>query len=95
MPIYAVELTFDQDEEFRLSVRPAHRAYLTEQTALGTLVMAGPYTDDTGALQVYDVPDRAALDAVVAADPYFAGDRAACTVSSVREWTVLDFSGSA
>ena len=90
MPIYAVELAFDQDDDYRLSVRPAHRTYLAELTAAGTLRLAGPMADGEGALLVYDVADRAALDATIAADPYFAGDQAAASVTSVREWAVLD-----
>lgn len=90
MPIYAVELTFDQDDDYRLQVRPAHRAYLAELTAAGSLRMAGSMADGEGALLVYDVADRAALDAVLAADPYFSGEQQAASVSSVREWGVLD-----
>ena len=90
MPIYAVELAFDQDDAYRLSVRPAHRTYLAELSAAGTLRTAGPMADGGGALLVYDVADRAALDAALAADPYFAGEQAAASVSAVREWSVLD-----
>ncbi len=90
MTIYAVELAFDQDDDYRLSVRPAHRAYLAELTASGSLRMAGPFADAGGALLVYDVADRAALDAVLAADPYFSGEQHAASVVSVREWGVLD-----
>jgi uncharacterized protein YciI len=90
MPIYAVELRFDQDDSYRLQVRPAHRAYLAELTAAGSLRLAGPIADGDGALLVYDVADRAGLDAALAADPYFAGEQDAASVASVREWSVLD-----
>lgn len=90
MPIYAVELRFDQDDSYRLQVRPAQRAYLAELTAAGSLRLAGPMADGDGALLVYEVADRAELDAVLAADPYFAGEQDAASVVSVREWSVLD-----
>ena len=90
MPIYVVELAFDQDEDYRLSVRPAHRTYLAGLQATGALRMAGPLADGGGALLVYDVADRAALDGVLADDPYFAGAQPAASVTSVREWAVLD-----
>lgn len=90
MPIYVVALAFDQDDDYRLSVRPAHRTYLAGLHATGALRMAGPLADGSGALLVYDVADRAALDDVLADDPYFAGAQPAASVTSVREWAVLD-----
>jgi uncharacterized protein len=68
----------------RLAARPAHRASLTELHKRGLVLAAGPLADDSGAVIVFDVPDRAALDDLLAADPYFA--TAGVTVRSVREW---------
>lgn len=90
MPTFIVELSFDQDEEYRLRVRPAHREYLTGLTAAGRVRLAGPVADGSGAVLVYDVADRAELDGIVAEDPYFAGPQPAATVTNVREWGVLD-----
>jgi hypothetical protein len=49
--------------------------------------MAGPLADDSGAVIVFDVPDRAALNARLAADPHFATPEVA--VTAVREWRAL------
>ena len=46
--------------------------------------MAGPLTDDTGAVLILGLPDRGAVDALLAADPYYA--TAGVTVAGIREW---------
>lgn len=58
-------------EQTRLANREAHLAYLDESP----VVFAGPFTDDSGAqmngsLIVLDFPDRAAVEAWSANDPY-------------------------
>ncbi|WP_030666107.1 YciI family protein [Streptomyces rimosus] len=81
--MWIVELSFTQAPE-RLAARPAHREKLTALHEKGLLRMAGPLADDSGALLVFDVPDRAALDALIAEDPYFATE--GVRVESLREW---------
>lgn len=68
----------------RLAARPAHRARLTELHRAGIVRMAGPLGDDSGAVIVVDAPDRAAVDSLIAADPYFATSGVETT--QVREW---------
>lgn len=58
------------------SARPRHRAdhldFVAERQ--GDIVYAGPLIEDgrmIGSLFVFDLPDRAALDAYMADDPYF------------------------
>lgn len=53
--------------------RPAHRAYLAELHAQGRLLLAGPFTDDSGALFVHEAADAAEVAALVAADPFADG----------------------
>lgn len=89
MTTFAVRLVFDRDNEARLEVRPKHREYLTSLAADGRLRLAGPFADDEGAMLIYDVDDRAALDAVLAADPYFDRPEPVATVSEIREWKPL------
>ncbi|WP_428029418.1 YciI family protein [Ancylobacter sp.] len=56
----------------RLDTRPAHLDYL--RSIAGSLVFAGPMLDDEGkpcgSVMVYEAPDRAAAEALVAQDPY-------------------------
>ena len=56
----------------RRRCRAAHLDYVAGKQAL--IVYAGPLLDEgrmTGSLFVFDVADRAALDAYLADDPYF------------------------
>ncbi|MBU2664468.1 hypothetical protein KOI35_13275 [Actinoplanes bogorensis] len=81
--MWIVELAFTPDPA-RLAARPAHRAVLTALHEDGRLRMAGPFADDSGALIVLDVAGRDELDALLAADPYFATP--GVTVVRTQEW---------
>ena len=81
--MYVVELDFDDDLR-RLEARPAHRVHLQTLFSQGTLVLAGPWTDDAGAMLVFDLPTEAALREVMAQDPYY--DTPGVTVRRIREW---------
>jgi hypothetical protein len=57
----------------RLRHRPAHLDFIAAHQA--PVIYAGPLLDGgrmVGSIFVFDVPDRAALDSHLAADPYFA-----------------------
>ncbi len=77
-----IELSFT-DDLARLDARPAHRRRLEQLHTEGVLVAAGPWDDDTGALLVLDIEDSE-VDAIIAADPYFATP--GVKVESVRTW---------
>ncbi|MET7804141.1 YciI family protein [Micromonospora chersina] len=81
--MWIVELAFTEAPE-RLAARPAHRALLTELHGKGVVRVAGPLADDSGAVLVFDVPDRPELDRLLAADPYFTTPGVA--VTRIREW---------
>ncbi len=70
-----------------MEVRPAHRDYLTELNAAGKLVAAGPFTDQTGALLIYDVADEAEVRDILAKDPYTAAD--VYEIVTLQEWQKL------
>lgn len=81
--MWMIELHFLPTPE-RLAARPAHRDRLTTLYENGIVRMAGPLADDTGAVIVVDLPDRAGVDAFAAADPYFG--TAGVEVTHIREW---------
>jgi uncharacterized protein len=81
--MYAVQLAFS-DDPARLELRPAHRERLAAHAAAGRLLAAGPWSDDSGALLVFLVGDRTALDVLLAEDPYYSA--AGVTVASIEEW---------
>lgn len=86
--MFVVHCTDKPDHaQVRADNRAAHVDYL--KAHIGAVVMAGPtLTEDrsgmTGSLLVLDFPDRAALDAFLAADPY-------ATAGLFQSVTVLPF----
>ncbi len=80
-----LELTFTPTED-RLEARPAHRQILERLHGDGTLIAAGPWLDDSGALLVFDT-DRDAVNRVIAEDPYYR--TRGVTIASIREWTPI------
>jgi len=81
--MWIVRLAFTGDQR-RLAARPAHRERLVSLHADRVVRLAGPLAGDSGAVIVFDVPDRPTLDAVMAADPYFT--TSGVTVKDVAEW---------
>ncbi|WP_151084155.1 YciI family protein [Nocardioides cynanchi] len=81
--MFAVQLSFS-DDPARLDHRPAHRERLAELAADGRLLAAGPWSDESGALLVFLADDRAEVDAIIAADPYYAAP--GVEVAGVHEW---------
>lgn len=84
--MFVVELTFT-DDPARLAARPAHRERLRQLHADGVLVMSGPFSDDSGALLIFDVDDPAAMDRVLADDPYYSTP--GVTVSRRQPWSPI------
>jgi uncharacterized protein YciI len=70
MAKYVAILTFADNESTRLAIRPKHREYLRGLFNQGKLAASGPFTDDTGALIIYEAADEAEARALIAADPY-------------------------
>ena len=63
----------DGDPSLRREERPAHLEYVAERQHI--IVYAGPLIEDgamIGSIFIFEVPDRAALDAYLGDDPYFA-----------------------
>jgi uncharacterized protein YciI len=81
--MWIVELALTGTPE-RLAARPAHRARLAALHRDGAVRLAGPLADDSAALLVLDLPGRAAVDEVLAADPYLT--TRGVTLTRVAEW---------
>lgn len=85
--IVVVEYEFVPEEtERRLAARPAHREWLASLKSDGRLVQAGPFADGRSAMLIVDVEDDAALDRLLAADPY---PKDCYAIGSRRPWTPL------
>ena len=87
MALFAVTLTFSDETERRLEVRPSHREYLATLLAQGKLHESGPFVDDSGALLVYDAADVAEVQELLSADPYTPAGVIAG--ASIKEWNVV------
>src|SRR4051794_35914170 len=69
LPLYVLDYRY-ADPELRARVRQRHLAYLTSLLDDGTLVMAGPWADQSGAMVVFRAADEEGAWALVEADPY-------------------------
>ncbi|MEV0567102.1 YciI family protein [Dactylosporangium sp. NPDC050588] len=83
--MYLLELAFDGSPD-RLAVRPAHRERLRVLHEAGRVVMAGPYSDETGALLLFDVTAKE-FDAIIDDDPYYRAP--GVTIVRRQEWVPL------
>lgn len=83
--MFVLELAFNDDPR-RLAARAAHRRRLAALHDAGQLIMAGPWEDDSGALLVFRA-DRAGMDVIMSADPYYA--TSGVTVVSLRHWAPI------
>ncbi len=72
-----IEYTTDRDKI--QSVRPVHRQYLAELKAQGKLVASGPFTDDSGALIIYEAENRQEAEQLLQHDPF-------CREGIFRSW---------
>ena len=86
MALYVLEYRYT-DPDVRARVRPRHLAYMRSLLEEGTLVMAGPWADDSGALVLFHADDDLQAASVVDADPYTV--EGATTERRLREWTVV------
>jgi uncharacterized protein YciI len=67
---FAAVIEYSRDKAKIAEVRPVHRQYLTGLHESGRLVAAGPFTDDSGALIVYEAASREEAEALIANDPF-------------------------
>jgi len=84
---FAVMITFG-DAQKRAAVRPAHRDFLREQHEAGRLLESGPYTDESGALMIYQAESDAALRELIAQDPYNRTP-GVLAKTEIKEWTIV------
>jgi uncharacterized protein YciI len=67
---FAAIIEYSSDREKIQAVRPAHRQYLAALKAGGRLAVSGPFTDDSGALIVYEAESAAEAEKLLQADPF-------------------------
>ncbi len=70
---FASHIDYAADAAKIAALRPEHRAYLSELFKQGKLLAAGPFTDDSGALFVYEAASLEEALKLVADDPFAIG----------------------
>lgn len=68
---YAVFIDYGPDKSKIDEFRPPHREYLKGLIESGKLVIAGPITDNTGGLIVYNVEQESEVEDIIKADPFY------------------------
>jgi uncharacterized protein len=61
------------DLERVAELRPAHRQYMAKLDSENKLWAAGPFSNGTGALFIYEAEDHHAAEEILHAGPYFRG----------------------
>ncbi|MGE3808917.1 MAG: YciI family protein [Gemmataceae bacterium] len=89
---FAAIIEYIQDKAKIAEVRPAHRQYLTGLLDNGQLAAAGPFTDDWGALIVYEAEDAAAAEKLIKADPF--AQHGIFVKYQLRPWNTVFFKPS-
>jgi uncharacterized protein YciI len=67
---FAGIIEYTPDKARIAEVRPVHRQYLTSLLERGQLVAAGPFTDDSGALIIYEAASRDEAEKLLQGDPF-------------------------
>ncbi len=84
---FAAIIEYSQDKAKIAEVRPVHRQYLASLKEKGQLAVSGPFTDDYGALIVYEAGTKEEAESFLKADPFNA---AGIFVSYViRPWNTV------
>ena len=66
---YAAFIRYGNQDKIA-GVRPGHREYLGSLKAQGKLFASGPFTDDNGALIIYEAESEQDARALIEADPF-------------------------
>jgi uncharacterized protein YciI len=67
---YAAIIEYTQDREKIQAHRPVHRQYLASLRERGQLAASGPFTDESGALIVYEAASAAEAEKLLQGDPF-------------------------
>jgi uncharacterized protein YciI len=69
---FAAVIEYIQDKAKIAEIRPVHRQYLASLKEQGKLAASGPFTDDYGALIVYEAETKEEAEAILQGDPFHA-----------------------
>ncbi len=67
---FAAVIEYVQDKDKIQTLRPVHRQYLAQLRESGQLAASGPFTDDWGALIIYEAASAADAEKLLQGDPF-------------------------
>jgi uncharacterized protein YciI len=67
---FAAIIEYAQDKAKIAEIRPTHRQYLASLRQQGQLAASGPFTDDSGALIIYEAGTAAEAEQLLKGDPF-------------------------
>jgi uncharacterized protein YciI len=67
---FAAVIEYSQDKAKIAETRPVHRQYLASLKQAGQLAASGPFTDDSGALIIYEAASREEAEKLLQGDPF-------------------------
>ena len=67
---FAAIIEYAPDKAKIAEIRPVHRQYLATLKANGQLAASGPFTDDSGALIVYEAASPEEAEKLLQGDPF-------------------------
>jgi uncharacterized protein YciI len=67
---FAAVIEYITDKDKIQTLRPVHRQYLAALKAAGQLAASGPFTDDYGALIIYEASTKEEAEALLRGDPF-------------------------
>ena len=80
-------VTYCDDQERASALRPEHRKYASDLMTGGKLVTAGPFTDGSGALFIYEASSLDEAHILFENDPFTIGGVIAR--HDIRPWKIL------
>ena len=85
MPLYAINYEHPDEARWRQHL-PPHIVWLQDRLKDGSLLASGPFSNSPqrAAMLIMSAPDRGALDALIASDPYAA--QGLIENMTIREW---------
>jgi uncharacterized protein len=67
---FAAIIEYGSDKAKIQAVRPTHRQYLASLRQRGLLAASGPFTDDSGALIIYEAVSAEEAEKLLQGDPF-------------------------
>jgi len=84
---FAAVIEYTPDKTKISQFRPPHREYLMGLRKAGKAAMAGPFTDDSGGLLIYEAESKEEVEQMIRADPF--GQGGVFVSWTIRPWNLL------